>query len=325
MIQKKLQYLLSIATLLALSALHISAQIVPGISLPETAQTPISDQKTGSVLIYNYYTSDTANFATDTRISMTNNNPTTNILVHLYFVSNSCSVRNASIYLTRSQTGVFRASDFDPDTTGYLIAMAQNGSGEPINFNFLTGDAFVTTGSFTASLSAEAIGAITGNTGSAIVTDDDFDGAGTAVFGAGGQYGPLPRQLSISNFPSTANAQTLLIVNGISSGSSLLDGLTGAGRVFALVYNDIEAVASTGFNVPCQVARVLSNQFPGTAPPTDVFIPSGRSGWMRFYTSANRALLGAVIYSYPNGRSSGHNLHKLTYSGPISITLPIFP
>jgi hypothetical protein len=323
--QWKVQHLLCSAVLLLWGALTASAQVVPGTTLPETAQTPISDQKMGSVLIYNYYTSDTASFGTDTRITMTNNHPSSGVLVHLYFVSNSCGVRNGSMYLTRSQTAVFRTSDFDPDTTGYLLVMAQNGAGQPINFNFLTGDAFVTTGNFTASLSAEAIGAIVGYTGQAIVTDGDFDGAGTAVFGAGGQYGPLPRQLSISNFPSAFDAQTLLIVNGISSGSSLLDGMSGVGRVFALVYNDVEVPASTGFNVPCQTARVLSDAFPGTVPRMSTLIPPGRSGWMRFYTGSSGAMLGAVIYSYPNGRSSGHNLHKLTYSGPISILLPIFP
>ncbi|MDQ3009490.1 MAG: ExeM/NucH family extracellular endonuclease, partial [Acidobacteriota bacterium] len=68
--------------------------IGPG-TLP-AATSPVSDQKAGSVLIYNVYTSSTNPIRQNTRISLTNINQTLPAFVHLFFVDGtSCSVADS--------------------------------------------------------------------------------------------------------------------------------------------------------------------------------------------------------------------------------------
>src|SRR5262245_42492247 len=75
--------------LLALLALFVMASAAraadPGLIY--TADNEISDQKAGSVLIYNIYTSNPANLAgQDTTINITNTNTETTAYVHLFLV-----------------------------------------------------------------------------------------------------------------------------------------------------------------------------------------------------------------------------------------------
>ena len=115
----------------------------PGVADPATSE--LSDQKPGSVLIYNIYTSNaTSPESQDTRINLTNIDPTRSAIVKLFFVDGaSCSVADSFICLTPNQTASFRASDLDPDATGYIVAVAVDNQGCPINFNNLIGDAYV--------------------------------------------------------------------------------------------------------------------------------------------------------------------------------------
>src|SRR6185436_13679900 len=114
----------------------------PGLAYP--ASSMISDQKAGSVLIYIIYTSSSDPIRQNTRLSLTNTDPARPIAVHLFFVDGStCSVADANICLTANQTSSFLASDLDPGTTGYIVAVAVDANGCPTNFNFLIGDEYV--------------------------------------------------------------------------------------------------------------------------------------------------------------------------------------
>ena len=107
--------LLAIFALVLMSAAALAAD--PGLTYPPTAE--VSDQKAGSVLIYNYYTSGaTGGNAQNTRINMTNTSTSSAAFVHLFFVADTCLVADSYICLTANQTASFLASDIDP---GYLV------------------------------------------------------------------------------------------------------------------------------------------------------------------------------------------------------------
>src|SRR5204863_3910432 len=110
----------------------------PGPFYP--ASSEVTDQKPGSVLVYPIYTSSVGANSQNSRISITNTHPNLRAWVHLFFVSDTCSVSDAFICLTPNQTSTFLASDLDPGTTGYLVAVATDGvTGCPIDFNYLIG------------------------------------------------------------------------------------------------------------------------------------------------------------------------------------------
>jgi len=131
--RKLTHVLFAVFTLAMMSMAALAAD--PGTAI--SAESEASDQKQGSLLIYNYYKSDSANVsATDTKINITNTNVTSSVVVHFFFVSvtASCAVADFKTELTQSQTYSFLVSDFDPDSQGYIMAVAENEDGLPISF-----------------------------------------------------------------------------------------------------------------------------------------------------------------------------------------------
>jgi hypothetical protein len=300
--------------------------IGPG-ALP-LAASPVSDQKAGSVLVYNLYTSGvTDSNAQNTRIAITNTHPGLSAPVHLFFVDgSSCSVADSYICLTPNQTTTFLASDIDPGTTGYVVAIAVDRDGCPRNFNYLIGDEYVKlTSGHAANLGAEAFSALAGglplcdaNTSTAVL---NFDGI---------SYNRVPRVLAVDNIPSGVDGNdTQLILNRF--GGNLATGAETLGTIFGILYNDTENAQSFSVSGSCQLRGSLSNNFPRIAPRFENFIPAGRSGWMKLYSQNDIGILGAVINFNPNAGTQanafnqGHNLHKLTLSATNSLTIPVFP
>jgi len=300
----------------------------PGLIFP--AASEVNDQKAGSVLIYNAYTSSaTSPTSQNTRVNLTNTDPTRSAAVHLFFVdAATCMAADNFICLTPNQTTSFLASDVDPGTTGYIVAVASDlTTGCPINFNRLIGDAYVKFDSgHTANLGAEAISALAGglpfcnqNSVTAVI---NFDGV---------SYNRIPRALALDNIPSRGDGNdTLLILNRI--GGNLGTGAATLASIFGIFYNDAETGVSFTFNPGlCQFRSSVTNVFPRITPRFGQFVPSGRSGWLRLFSTIDQGILGAAINLNANAAgvaeafNQGHNLHKLTLTSAANYIIPIFP
>jgi hypothetical protein len=304
-----------------------STNIGPGLTYPEISE--VSDQKAGSVLFYNLYSSNAASPNTqNTRLALTNIHPTANIAVHLFFVDGqTCSIADAIICLTKNQTASFLASDLDPGTTGYLVAIAVDERGCPTNFNYLIGDEYIKLGSgHAANLGAEAFAALV----TAPATCDDT--SSTAVLRLDGvNYNRAPRVLAASSIPARADGNdTLLVINRV--GGNLAIGADTLGAITGLLYDDAERSFSFAFNPgQCQFRAALNNNSPRTTPRLEQIIPAGRSGWLRLWQASDAGLLGAIINFNPNAGAhaaafnQGRNLHKLTLTTTASLVVPIFP
>ena len=311
----------ALSVLAVVSAAALAAD--PGLVYQVTSE--VSDQKAGSVLFYNVYTSSaTAPATSDSRINITNTSTTSAAFVHLYFVDGStCSVADSFICLTTTQTASVLASDTDPGTTGYVVAIAVDGViGCPRSFNFLIGTESVrfATG-HTAKLGAEAFSAL--YTGS--LPGCDANSVTATVPFNGVTYNLAPRVLASASVPSPADGNdSLLIVNRV--GGNLLTSASTIGNIFGLFYDDAENTFSYTFSGGnCQFRSSISDAFPRTVPRISSIIPAGRTGWTKFWSTADIALLGAQIdLSTHGGPGGGVNLHKLTLSAGATLIVPVF-
>ncbi len=324
MIKKSLKGLMhSVFPLILFSAIAYAAD--PGSPIP-TAAT--NDQQPGSVLIYNFYTSSATNDGPDTKFALTNTNTSQNGVTHLFFISGANSAA-ADVYicLTANQTFSFLASDIDPGVTGYMIAVASDVlTGLPLGFNFLIGDTQVKLSSgHEAKLTAECIQALfqgtleIGDTFSATI---DFDGV---------EYTKVARALALDHIPSRVEGnRTMLVVNSLSG--NLAAKLTSIGTVFGILFDDAENAVSFTTTASCQLNQILSDDFPVTSPNFTTFIPSGRSGWLKLFSTQDRGVSGAAINfnrrsaKERNAFNGGSNLHRLTNTaGTSTLTIPVFP
>lgn len=314
--------------LMSSAALAQSNTLGPGLPYPATSE--VSDQKAGSVLVYNFYTSGAASGnAQNTRINITNTNPTQAVAVHLFFVAENCNIADAFICLTRNQTASFLASDIDPGVSGFVVAVASDDfTGCPSNFNFLIGDEYVKLSSgHSANLGAEAFAAV-----AAVPAGCGGDSVTAELVFNGTQYNRVPQVLAASSIPSRQDGNdTIIVLNRI--GGNLATGTSTLGNITGIFFDDAENALSFNVNSGnCQYRTSLTDSVPRLTPRFTTFVPAGRSGWAKFYSlTANTGLLGAQMNynanagTAANAFSGGHNLHKLTLAAAVTLTLPIFP
>ncbi|MBL8171876.1 MAG: hypothetical protein JNJ50_27195 [Acidobacteria bacterium] len=328
----------------ALDAQAQGIQGLPGSAADATQGRVVHENKLGSVLFFNYYTSDALSAAVNTRITITNVHPTQDIAIHVFFVdSNTCNIADAFICLTGNQTTTFVASDLDPNVTGYLIAVAVDTEGRPVSFNYLAGDELVVTPTgHRFGLAAMAAARRDGNYASPI----NADGISATMFFNASQYDLLPYTMVLDGFPSqVAGVGAPLADTRLYAYTPLPDLITGSsafsGTLFFLVHDDAENTFSGQLPINCYIPsdkqRIPSVR---TSPPMNTIVPSGRTGWATFYAIGNRTILcdpsgstktlanvplmGATatkVGSY----SGGHNLRYATAFPEYSITIPVIP
>ena len=329
MMHKLTRAALAMFALMMMAAAALAAD--PGAAYPNTSE--LSDQKAGSVLVYNLYTSGaTSGNAQNTRVNITNVSSTNSQLVHLFFVADTCQIADSYICLTPNQTASFLASDVDPGVTGYIVAVSVDSNGCPRGFNSLIGDEYVKTSTgHAANLGAVAFAALYSGT-SSVCADSvpttaqlNFDGSTTS----GSSYNMVPRVLAASNIPSRADGNdTLVVLNRF--GGNLATGASTLSTVFGLLYDDSESVFSFSVSGGCQLRGSLSNTFPRTTPRFETVIPAGRSGWAKVWGGSDIGILGAIINTNPNAAANagafngGRNLHTLTLT-TATATIPVFP
>ncbi len=326
--RKLTHVLFALLALCVMSSFAMAAD--PGLTVPPSSEA--SDQKAGSILFYNTYTSGaTSGNTQNTRINITNTSATGAAFVHLYFVAEGCSIADSYICLTANQTSSFLASDVDPGISGYLVAVAVSGiTGCPVANNWLIGDEYVKfTSGHAANLGAVAFaalynGVLPGCDGNSVTALLNFTGA----FGG---YNLVPAVLALDNIGSRADGNdTLVVINRV--GGNLGIGASTIGTIFGLLYDDAENVLSFSVSGSCQLRNSISNNFPRTTPRFETFIPAGRTGWAKVFSqSGTIAILGAAINTNSNASSSagafngGHNLHHLTLNCVDGYIVPVFP
>lgn len=331
---------------LALDAQAQGVQGLPGSGSDAALGRGVSENKLGSVLFFNYYVSDALSSQINTRINITNVNPSQDIVVHVFFVdSSTCIIADAFICLTGNQTTTFLASDLDPNVAGYLVAVAVDSEGRPVSFNYLAGDELVVTPTgHKFGLAAMVAARRDGNFASPV----NADGTTSTMFFNGNQYDFLPYAMVLDSFPSQVSgvgaplADTRLYVY-----SPLSDLVTGrnalSGTLFFLVHNDVENTFSGQLPLNCYLTtdkqRITSVR---TSPPINTIVPSGRTGWASFYANGSQTIIcnpsGATVTlstaplmgataTKVGSFSGGHNLrYATTFNAPgYSITIPVIP
>ena len=320
---------LSLAVLIVLSSASLAAD--PGDPLNTAAGAQASDQRAGSLLFFNIYTSSSTNPAShNTSLSITNTSDSQIAFVHLFFVDgNTCSVADRQICLTKLQTMIFYASEQDPGITGYIVAFAVDFNGLPRRFNYLIGIESVKFNTGHAdTLGAEAYVKFTDT--NVVSTDGSLAALFLDGLNLAGSYSHTARVVAVDNIASRASGNdTLVILNRI--GGNLTTTAGNLGNLFAILYDEAEQTYSSTLTGGCQLRFVLSDAIPRTTPRFTRIIPAGSVGWMKLWPTADIGISGAVFNFNPNAAADsnafngGHNLHRLTLSAAANYVVPIFP
>jgi hypothetical protein len=282
---------------------------------PAPANVMLSDQKAGSILVYPYYTSNLAQ-RKDTRITISNVGAEL-VYTHVFFIDGaSCQPADLFLCLTPNASFSFKASEYDPEMTGWLFVVAVNKDGLPIRHNGLIGNAFVADGEYTDNYGAEAFWAHSNalarvNNGTATLF---FDGA---------SYDAVASQFAVElQSPQDAPGQRLITV-GLRG--DLSEGLMqGAGQVnIGQVFNGNETPFgsfSAFLNGNCQALATITSNAPRVPSGMSGIIPVGQVGTMKFQIGAGVGLLMTPRTAPWRGIRT---LHKTALTTS-TITIPVF-
>ncbi len=243
-------------------------------------------QKAGSVLVFPYYISKAAP-RKDTRLTLSNIG-LQSAYVHIFFIDGaSCDAADQFVCLTPNASFSFKASEYDPDTTGWLLAVAVNSEGIPVQNNSLIGNAFIMDGDYVDNYGAEAFWAH--SQALAIVQNQT-----ATLFFDGRSYDAAPSQIAaeIQSPVDVANQRVVTVglqgdlTTGQMSGASQV----GVGQVFN--GNEKPFGSFSSFLVgKCQAIANITTTVPRVPNGMNVMIPSGQVGSLKFNIGAGVGLL----------------------------------
>jgi phage baseplate assembly protein gpV len=333
---------LALTTLIALASLSFGQVPTTGLGLnlvPANDQPKIievSDQKPGSLLVYPYYTSN-AQTRADTRITLTNlagtlsavpNAPAAgpqngSIIVHLFFLRGTdCQQSDQFVCLTKGASVSFKMSDQDPETTGYVIAVAVDAMGNPVSWNALIGNAFVNAGDIVGNYGAESFASV------APAGQISFGAQGNGTYqlfldGFANGYDRPADQFAVEiQSPSDATGQTIVhasVSGNVNTAAVNVIAQSGTGLV---VRGDEKQGSFVRFiSGNCQSINVVNTIAPRVPTGLGVFLPKGSIATMVYATS--NPSVGLIMTPRGNAWSGIRTLHK-TRTKAATLDIPIF-
>jgi uncharacterized repeat protein (TIGR01451 family) len=276
--------------------------------------------QSGSILVFPYYTSS---IDSDTRLTISNLNSQTTAeqaYVHLFLMDGkSCSPADFFVCLTPNASFSFKASEYDPMMTGYVIAVAVNKDGVPIANNVLIGNAFVQNGlGVTDNYTAEKFFACSnpvvplGST----MTELKFDGI---------TYEEVPNSFAIE-MQSPADAQQTLVTVGLN-GDMTESAINGAAQVgVGQIYNGEERPFSSFSNWHlggCQAINAINAVSPRVLTGVIGLIPTGDVGTIRLDVGSAVGLFFSANSS--KGWNGIRGLHATRKTNTAKLKIPIIP
>jgi hypothetical protein len=312
--------------ILALSRILSALCAVLVFSALVLAQNRPSDHKTGSVLVFPYYTTN-GDGSADTLMSISNHGASS-VAVHLYFVEgSSCDQADTTVYLTPNATITLSAFSDSPWETGYLIAVALNQNGCLAANAGLAGSAFLQA---PAGFFGSGSGATRGNYGATAFN------AYSSVCPAGGELTlnfngtvldqmPLGHAIAVQS-PNAAPGQTIAIAG--MNGNLSFGNVTGGTQIgTGLAFSETEVVRSYSAFIlgRCQGIGRINNSTPtisgfGTLRLSGL-IPPGSVGTLKFNTGG-----GVGVLITPSNSSGWSGIRSLTYTrtGNATLIVPVF-
>lgn len=271
------------------------------------AEVGVSDQKAGSVLVFPYYTSSLSS-PKETNLSLSNVGDT-EAIAHLFFIDGAnCNHADFFVCLTPNAKITFNASEYDPETTGWVMAVAVNRDGVPVQNNVLIGNAFVRDGMYVDNYGAESFWAHSASVAA-------INGEKATLFFDGGGYDAIPRELT-TEIQSPLDAVGQKIVTVGMRGDLTESGLTGAGQSgIGLAYNAQErGVSYSNFLTGnCFATATITGTSPRVPGTMNGLIAKGNSGTLRFSIGGGVGLLMTPKPAKWNGIRGLHKT-KLTTS-----------
>ena len=284
-----------------------------------SAASANDSQKPGSVLFFNRYTSSASNRQReDTVLNLTNANPGASAFVRMFLVSSAtCEVAEVSFCLAAQQTVSLRMSDIDPGSKGYLVALASDANGRPVQFNWLIGNAVLKSGAVTAVLAAYSVakrsdGAVApdGNNLSELIFDNV-------------NYDRLPAQIAFDSVASQVNGLNATQLSLYRPMPNLAGSVVGG------------VVQLTGFGLGAQNQTVTTTGTLALSCYTEAnvsalrlapitisnLIQPGSTAWLTAATSDLQPLLGTQINS--GEFNQGMPARALTFATEYRIKVPV--
>ena len=303
--------------------LTLSLTILCLLSFAAQAQNKPSEQKTGSVLLFPFYTSND-NATADTLMSISNVG-TFSVNVHLYFLEGrSCQQADMTVFLTPNATIALRASNDMPMETGYLIAVATDDNGNLVANGGLTGSAFVKMPPGVLNSVADEVrgnyGALAFNAYQAIAP---ANGELTLNFN-GVALDAMPTSFAVAlQSPAIAIGQTIVLagMNGSLIDSTLI-GATQIGTGQAIDGNEAFRSFTGLIRGGCQSLTLLNNINPRLVGTNGLglsgLITPGTVGLLKFSTAG-----GGGILITPRNSAGWSGIRGLTCTRTSAVTLKL--